>query len=51
LQRQVAEDLRQGREIGVRGTPTIFINGRRVQERSAQEMTRMIEEELAKSGR
>jgi protein-disulfide isomerase len=51
LQRQVAEDVRQGREIGVRGTPTIFINGRRVQERSAQEMTRMIEEELAKSGR
>lgn len=48
LARQVQEDIRQGKEIGVRGTPTIFINGRRVKERSVREMKRMIEEELEK---
>lgn len=46
LNRQVQDEIRQGRDIGVRGTPTIFINGRRVKERSLQEMKRMIEGEL-----
>ncbi|MDT8420233.1 MAG: thioredoxin domain-containing protein [Desulfuromonadales bacterium] len=46
LMRQVQADISQGRNIGVRGTPTLFINGRRVQQRSFDEMSRMIEEEL-----
>jgi len=49
LKQQVQDDIRLGREVGVRGTPTIFINGRLVKERSLQAMTRMIDEELVKS--
>lgn len=49
LKRQVQDEIRQGRDIGVRGTPTIFVNGRRVKERSLQEMKRMIEGELKKA--
>lgn len=48
LKRQVQTDMSQGREIGVRGTPSIFINGRKVNERNINAMRRMIEEELAK---
>ena len=46
LAQQVQDEIRQGQGIGVRGTPTIFINGRRVMKRDLQEMTRMIDEEL-----
>jgi len=49
LAQQVQDEIRQGRDIGVRGTPTIFINGRRVMKRDLQEMTRMIDEELVNS--
>lgn len=49
LKRQVQTDMSQGREIGVRGTPTIFINGRKVNERNINAMRQMIEEELAKA--
>lgn len=46
LQRQLQADINEGRKAGVRGTPTLFINGRRVKQRSFNEMSRMIEEEL-----
>jgi len=48
LGRRIDSDIREGKSIGVRGTPTLFINGRRVQKRSVEEMSRMINEELAR---
>ncbi len=42
----ITRDINEGTEIGVRGTPTIFINGRLLQERSMAGFSRMIEEEL-----
>jgi protein-disulfide isomerase len=36
LRAQVQADAALGREIGVRGTPTIFINGRLVQQKNLQ---------------
>lgn len=49
LKQQVQDETRQGRDIGVRGTPTIFVNGRRVMKRDLKELTRMIDEELVKA--
>ncbi len=40
-------DISEGTEIGVRGTPTIFINGRLLPERSVAGFSRLIEEELS----
>ena len=41
----------QGRELGVSGTPTFFINGRRlVGIRSAEDFVKVIEEELKRVG-
>lgn len=42
----LARDISEGTEIGVRGTPTIFINGRLLQDRSMDGFSRLIEEEL-----
>jgi protein-disulfide isomerase len=44
----VQRDLKDGVESGVRGTPSIFINGRRLQQRSFPGFKQVIDEELAK---
>jgi 2-hydroxychromene-2-carboxylate isomerase len=46
LQESIAATIAEGKAIGVRGTPTLFINGRKVQRRTMAAMSRMIEEEL-----
>ncbi len=46
---RLARDLLDAREVGVTGTPTLFINGRRVKNRSLKVIQKMIDEELAKS--
>jgi protein-disulfide isomerase len=38
----------EGRLIGVRGTPTVFINGRRLKDRSLNGFQQIIDSELAK---
>jgi len=48
LQQMINEDLQEGQKVGVRGTPTVFINGRGLQQRNMAGFTQMIEEELAK---
>jgi protein-disulfide isomerase len=48
LAAMVQRDLQDGVEAGVRGTPTIFINGRLLQQRSLPGFKEMIDEELAK---
>ena len=44
----IGKDVQEGFQAGVRGTPTIFINGRRLKERSMQGFQAMIDSELAK---
>jgi protein-disulfide isomerase len=44
----VQRDLKDGVVAGVRGTPTIFINGRLLQQRSLPGFKKIIDEELAK---
>lgn len=48
LQQQINADFQEGQKIGVRGTPTIFINGRRLPQRSRAAFDQLIQEELAK---
>jgi len=43
----INRDLADGNRIGVRGTPSIFINGKRVNQRSFEVFSSVIEEELA----
>ena len=45
---QVNEDMRLGRSVGVRGTPTVFINGLLLQSRSLRDASQMVDEALRK---
>ncbi|APG27156.1 hypothetical protein A7E78_04480 [Syntrophotalea acetylenivorans] len=47
LQQVINADLQEGQKVGVRGTPTIFINGRLLQQRNITGFAQMIEAELA----
>jgi protein-disulfide isomerase len=47
----VENDLREGKNAGVRGIPTIFINGRLLRDRSFPGFQAAIEKELAKEDR
>jgi len=49
IQALIARDMRNGKAIGVRGTPTIFLNGKRVKNRSMQNLQRMIDVEVNKT--
>ena len=44
----INRDIQNGRQIGVRGTPTVFINGKRLINRNFSGLTEMIESELKK---
>lgn len=44
----IVRDLREGQKIGVAGTPTIFINGKHVTDRSLQNLSKLINQELTK---
>ncbi len=44
----INRDLREGQIAGVTGTPTLFVNGRRVNNRSPQGIQKMITQELQK---
>ncbi len=43
----IDRDLAEGSRIGVRGTPSIFINGKRLNQRSLEAFSSAIEQELA----
>jgi protein-disulfide isomerase len=45
---QIKQDLRDGAQADVRGTPTVFINGRRLRNRSLQGFQAAINKELQK---
>jgi protein-disulfide isomerase len=44
----IRQDVREGTKAGVRGTPTIFINGRRLNNRSLKGFQATIDRELQK---
>jgi protein-disulfide isomerase len=44
----VQEDLNEAVRIGVRGVPTVFINGKRLRDRSYESMAAAVEKELKK---
>lgn len=46
----IARDMNNGRQIGIRGTPTVFINGKTLKNRSLQGIYQVIEAELKKAG-
>ncbi len=46
--KQIQEDINLGRSIGVTGTPTLFINGKRMRSRSFNDFRAAIEAELKK---
>lgn len=47
IQDQIAEDEADGKKAGVSGTPTFFVNGRRLDELGDKELRRLIDEEAA----
>jgi protein-disulfide isomerase len=50
-QGRVKRDLADGRRAGVRGTPTVFINGKRLRDRSLQGFQDDINKQLEKLGK
>lgn len=46
---QISKDQQDGASAGVKGTPSLFVNGRKVKDRTAQGMQKLIDEELAKT--
>jgi protein-disulfide isomerase len=49
-EKAVRDDVALGRSVEVQGTPTLFINGKRVMNRSLEGLKAMIEEAAKKSG-
>ncbi|MEJ2222835.1 MAG: thioredoxin domain-containing protein [Desulfobacterales bacterium] len=51
IKRKVNQDFSDGRQAGVRGTPTIFINGIRLRDRSIKGFQTAIDKQLQKLGK
>lgn len=43
---QVAQDRAEGQQIGVRGTPTVFVNGKRLKDKTLEGFRKAIDKEL-----
>lgn len=48
LRQQVINDIAEANKLGVTGTPTIFVNGKRLKQRSLQGFQALIDQELRK---
>ena len=44
----IQEDIQNGKEIGVRGTPSVFLNGKRIDNKDLGKLTDLIKRELKK---
>jgi protein-disulfide isomerase len=44
----IVRDVREGQKIGVKGTPTLFLNGKLVKDRTFSHLDKLIQRELAK---
>jgi len=47
-QKLIEEDLANGKKIGVRGTPAVFLNGKRVKNKDLGKLPELIRKESAK---
>lgn len=48
---KISKDIQDGNKAGVRGTPTVFVNGRLLRQRSLEGFNSVIEKELQKTGK
>ncbi len=46
---QIRQDYEEGIRLGIRGVPTVFINGKKMRDRSMQSLEAAINQELAKA--
>lgn len=51
LQQEINDDMQLGQKAGVRGTPTIFINGKLAKEKNIAGFRQVIDAELKKTGK
>jgi protein-disulfide isomerase len=51
IRQRISQDLSDGRQAGVRGTPTVFINGIRLRDRSLKGFQTAIDKQLQKLGK
>ena len=51
IERKVRRDFSEGRQAGVRGTPSIFVNGIRLRDRSLKGFETAIDKQLEKLGK
>ena len=51
IRAMIRQDVRDGAQAGVKGTPTVFINGRRLKDRSLKGFQALIDKELLKLGK
>lgn len=51
IQERISRDLRDGNRADVRGTPTVFINGKRLRDRTLPGFQKIIDRELQKQGK
>ena len=51
VQEMIRSDIAQGKSIGVKGTPTVFINGKRVKNKSFEGLKQAIDQALAVIGK
>jgi protein-disulfide isomerase len=49
IQAMINQSIQDGKKAGVRGTPTLFVNGKRLKQRSLQGFSMAIEKELEKN--
>ncbi len=46
IRKLIDEDLENGKRIGVRGTPTVFLNGKRIANKDLGKLQQLIRQEL-----
>ena len=47
LRQKIEQDVTEAQKAGVTGTPTIFVNGRKLKNRNIASLSKLIDEELA----
>lgn len=48
LQNQLRADMLEAQQLGITGTPTVFVNGRKLKQRSIQGFQSLIDKEVSK---
>jgi len=46
LREKLTKDMVEANNLGIRGTPAVFVNGRKVNQRTVEEMQRLIDETI-----